>query len=91
MTSERVFEIGTMAGLMTVFGRHSGFMTNFKILGPESRPMYGCGSPGVRRGQEGPGVPGGHGIARSGNGWALAIPWLGPGNTNVARLGTTPV
>ena len=31
--------------------------------------------PGVRKGQEGPGVPGGRGIG-------LAGQWLGPGNTN---------
>ena len=44
-----------MTGLMTFLGRHSRFMTNFKIYYPESRPIslggrYAeCEEPGVRR------------------------------------------
>ena len=78
-----VFETGTMAGLMTLFGRHSGLWTNFKILYLESRPIGPRGgylrereprcAEGSRRD---PGVPGGHGNAGPGNG-------LGPGNTGV--------
>ena len=37
MTFEPVFEIGSMPGLIALFSRHSGIMTNFKILVLESR------------------------------------------------------
>ena len=66
-----------MAGLMSAFRRHSGFMTNFSILEAESRPYWlqeggpqeqVCGGPG------GPGVPAGTGMPGLGTGWALAIP-----------------
>ena len=32
-----LFEIGTMAGLINIFSRHSEIWTNFRILYPESR------------------------------------------------------
>ena len=43
MTFERVFETGSMPGLMGVFSRHSGIWTNFKILLVESRPYWSWG------------------------------------------------
>ena len=80
------FRIGSMAGLMMLFSRHSWFMTNFKILylnlalfSPEAstgaRGAQVCGE-----GQEGLGVPG----------WtrnSCMRHRLGPGNTN-KPLGT---
>ena len=39
MTYERLFEIGTMAGLMALFSRHSRLLTNFRIFEAESRPV----------------------------------------------------
>ena len=83
MIIEPVFDIGSMTGLMTLFGRHSGIMTNFSIFMTESRPYWSQGDreePGVRRAQPGPGVPGGRVIAGI---WH----WLGPGNTNARVYG----
>ena len=82
MVSSTFFETGSMAGLMTLLGRHSGIMTNFRIYYPESRlylasggPYAECEEPGVRRAQTGPGVPGGRRYTGLRHG-------LGPGNTN---------
>ena len=52
----RFFETGSMAGLMRIFGRHYGFMTNFRIYGPESRliePGTGAGAIGCAEGPTG--------------------------------------
>ena len=58
---QRLFETGSMTGLMALFGRHSWVMTNFSILLMESRLKmvlgYGCGSR-VCGGPSRPGVPG---------------------------------
>ena len=97
MTLGPVFETGSMAGLMTLFGRHSSVMTNFKIYYPESRPI------GARRGLAtgaGAAVCGGAWRALEccrdtvqqgyGTGWALAIPingWVG--GTRYTPPGTT--
>ena len=82
VTFEPTFETGTMAGLMTLFGRHSEVWTNFRILLAESRPYWvqkrvlSARSHGVRKGQQGP--------------WSAMVDaetgiwqWLGPGNTNM--------
>ena len=69
------FETGTMAGLITLFRRHSGFMTNFKIFEAESRLGYGCGSCSVRRAQPGPGVLQGHGALLNTLYSVLVGPW----------------
>ena len=58
VTSEPLFDIGTMAGLIMLFSRHSGILTNFRIFDLESRLIgpeagYGeCEEPGVRRGPD---------------------------------------
>ena len=81
MNNGPVFEIGTMAGLMTVFRRHSVIMTNFSIFMAESRPYWVqegisagagagvCGGPGT--GLE---CPGDTVMPAWATGWALAIP-----------------
>ena len=75
-----------MTGLMHLFGRHSGNMTNFRIFKTESRPIslegryVECEELGVRRacgaGLECPVDADTRAMA---NGWALAIPILGTG------------
>ena len=80
---EASFETGTMTGLMTLFGRHSGFMTNFSILLMESRriglklrvrELQVCG------GARGPGVP-------AGTRWAWELVLVGPWQYQCARAG----
>ena len=87
MTFERVLRTGTMPGLMTLFGRHSGLYTNFKIYYPESRLYWPreayptgagaqvCGE--ARKASECLGDAVGTGY------WH----WLGPGNTNLGPAG----
>ena len=80
MVFRAVFETGSMPGLMHQKRRHSGFMTNFSIYDAESRPYWvlgaylSAGSWGVRRAQQGPGVPQRAQIRGLASGWALAIP-----------------
>ena len=62
MTFGPLFEIGTMAGLMSPFSRHSGILTNFRIIEAESRPYWlqvGTGGEQVCGRPAGPGVPAG--------------------------------
>ena len=40
MVLEPVFEIGTMPGLIMLFRRYSGILTNFRIIEAESRPDW---------------------------------------------------
>ena len=84
MTFGPVFETGTMAGLMTLFGRHPGVLTNFRILYPESRLYWlqegylSARSLGCAEGPAGAwSAPGGRRNACTGMGWALAIPMYG--------------
>ena len=86
MTFRPVFETGSMTGLITLFSRHSGFLTNFSIFIMESRLIgsrrayTGCGSQGVRRGPGGPlECPGDTVLRAWDSGWALAIPIRGAG------------
>ena len=85
MTFGPVFDIGSMAGLITLFGRHSGLWTNFSIFEVRSRPYWSqeeyieCEEPGCAEGAAGPWS------ARvdaetlvTGTGWALAILIWGP-------------
>ena len=89
MVLEPVFDTGSMAGLMTLFGRHSVIWTNFKIYLMESRPIgtrWGlapreeakvCGGP------SGPGVPWLDACHR-----CLAL--VGPWQYQCNRLGSVP-
>ena len=82
MTLGAVFETGSMAGLMSYFSRHSGFLTNFSILYAESRPYWlqvGTSAREEPRCAEGPGRAWSAWVDAcspvTGIGWALAIPW----------------
>ena len=92
---EPLFETGTMAGLIKLFGRHSEIMTNFSIFMIESRP-YGstrtgeeqvCGGP-WHRAWSACGV-------LTDTGWTLAIPiygyWVGTGWVLYPGIPTHPV
>ena len=74
-----------MAGLMTLFRRHSGFYTNFKIYMMESRHIWRnteCGETGVRRALAG--------AWSAGRAQKRGLrQWLGPGNTNKRVSGTS--
>ena len=93
MTFRPVFQTGSMPGLINIFSRHYGFMTNFSILLMESRLYWLRGgylsarSPGVRRAR-GPECLGGRRNACLGTGWVLAM--VGPWQYQCTRLDQYP-
>ena len=93
MTYEPVFETGSMAGLMALFRRHSGLLTNFSIF-LEISPLLVLRR--VLRAQAGMGRKAGPGRDRSPmtaglSGVRQSWYWLGPGNTNGGRVAGYPV